>query len=198
MAKGSSFERKVCYALSDWWTGGADDDVFWRTSNSGGRATVRSKKGKATLGQHGDIGATKPIGEALLDFVTIEAKNGYPNAHAGSLQGWPMPKDGRPNRATQILEEWVAQAERECKAAGAYSWWIIHNRLKRCPVVYMPHRAFVVLRQVGLEQLDFEGHICWEMPVNGRFVTKWMAWVHLQTLFDKVAPEDLIRVGKKL
>ena len=55
MAKGPSFEREVCEKLSLWWTDGKRDDVFMRTSGSGGKATARRKKGKDTPFQGGDI-----------------------------------------------------------------------------------------------------------------------------------------------
>jgi len=42
MAKGGEFERDISRFLSRWWTYGERDDVFWRTSASGARATTRS------------------------------------------------------------------------------------------------------------------------------------------------------------
>ena len=78
--KGSAFERKFCKDLSLWWTDGERDDVFWRTHGSGGRATQRTKKGKETHGQYGDVCATDPIGDELLDWIVFELKKGYSKA----------------------------------------------------------------------------------------------------------------------
>src|SRR3954464_11883516 len=75
--KGASFERDLCKRLSLWWTDGERDDVFWRTSQSGGRATSRTKKGKKTKNSYGDICAVDPIGQPLLDLITFEVKRGY-------------------------------------------------------------------------------------------------------------------------
>ena len=77
MGKGAKFEREISKALSRWWTEGERDDIFWRTSQSGGRATTRKKQGKSTKNQDGDICATDPIGQPLLDITTIELKVGY-------------------------------------------------------------------------------------------------------------------------
>ena len=40
--KGSAFERKTCRALSLWYSGGVNANIFWRTSSSGARATQKS------------------------------------------------------------------------------------------------------------------------------------------------------------
>ncbi len=61
MPKGSNFEREICKLLSLWWTNDKRDDIFWRTSGSGARATTRSKTKQKTFGQYGDVQATDPI-----------------------------------------------------------------------------------------------------------------------------------------
>lgn len=73
-AKGAGFEREVCKALSLWVSRGKDEDLFWRSAMSGGRATVAKKKGKALARQAGDITATAPEGHALTDAFFIECK----------------------------------------------------------------------------------------------------------------------------
>src|SRR5271166_5739903 len=102
MAKGSQFERDICRKLSLWWTqdqSPPNDAVFWRTSNSGGRATTRKKLGKKTKGQYGDITAIDPIGQPLIDFVTIEIKRGYNKASIIDL----LDKQGK---GTSQYEKW--------------------------------------------------------------------------------------------
>jgi hypothetical protein len=73
--KGSTFERKVCTDLSLWSSGGKRDDLFWRSSLSGGRATVRFSKGKATKNQYGDIVAIDPEGFWFTDIFIAECKH---------------------------------------------------------------------------------------------------------------------------
>lgn len=73
-SKGSSYERAVCKRLSLWVTGDKEADVFWRSSLSGGRATVAHRKGK-TVRQAGDICAVSPEGHALCDKAYLECKH---------------------------------------------------------------------------------------------------------------------------
>jgi len=75
--KGSSFEREIAVKLSLWWSEGKRDDVFFRSSNSGGRFTVRNKVNKDTFLGSGDIVASDPSGKPLMDKWSIEAKTGY-------------------------------------------------------------------------------------------------------------------------
>lgn len=55
--KGGDFERLICRKLSLFVTGGRNDSVFWRSANSGGRATRMMKGGKVNLHQSGDLTA---------------------------------------------------------------------------------------------------------------------------------------------
>lgn len=74
-AKGSAFERGVCKELSIWVTKGKRDDVFWRSSISGGRATVRfNKRGAITEHQAGDICAVHPDGHVFTAYWFVECK----------------------------------------------------------------------------------------------------------------------------
>lgn len=77
MGKGSAFEREVSKILSVWWTSNDRDDIFWKTSGSGGRATSRRKTGKDTAFSTADITFSDPLGEPLIKIWNIEAKSGY-------------------------------------------------------------------------------------------------------------------------
>lgn len=77
MAKGGSFENEICKDLSRWWTDGKRDDIFRRTSTSGGLATIRRKSGKTTAYQHGDITFQDDIGKPFIERYNIECKSGY-------------------------------------------------------------------------------------------------------------------------
>lgn len=72
--KGSSYERSICRLLSRWITNGEKDDCFWRSSLSGGRATVAHRKGQSVR-QAGDITAVAPEGHILTDFAYLELKH---------------------------------------------------------------------------------------------------------------------------
>lgn len=73
-SKGSSFERKVCSRLSLWVTNKKMKDVFWRSSMSGGRATVIRARGGENR-QAGDICSVAPEGHVLTDFYFFECKH---------------------------------------------------------------------------------------------------------------------------
>jgi hypothetical protein len=72
--KGSSFERVICKSLSLWITKGKSADAFWRSSLSGGRATVAHRKGQSVR-QAGDICAVAPEGHSLTDRFYFECKH---------------------------------------------------------------------------------------------------------------------------
>lgn len=73
-AKGTGYERVICKRLSLWVSEGANEDLYWRSAMSGGRATVAGKRGKSLARQAGDITATAPEGHSLTDFFYIECK----------------------------------------------------------------------------------------------------------------------------
>lgn len=150
--KGSAFEREFCRLLSRWWTGGERDDCFWRTSNSGGRATVRGRKGQGTAGQYGDIAATDDCGAPLLKVFAFELKRGYNRATLHDLLD-------RPKRAkTQSYEAWIAQARRSAEQAGSLDWMIVHKRDLREPLCVLGPTAAHRLGLVQASSLVVEGY----------------------------------------
>jgi hypothetical protein len=75
--KGGEYEREISKQLSLWVSKGKRDDLIWRTSASGGRATTRSKKKLETAYAYGDLTFTDPKAKPLFDLAVIEAKRGY-------------------------------------------------------------------------------------------------------------------------
>lgn len=73
-AKGSSFERQICKALSLWVSNGEREDLYWRSAMSGGRATVGRRAGKDLAKHAGDISATSRDGHKLTNHFFIECK----------------------------------------------------------------------------------------------------------------------------
>jgi hypothetical protein len=130
--KGSAWERTVCAKLSLWWSEGDRDDLFWRTGGSGGRANVRGQRGRRTHGQHGDICATHPSAEPLIDLLTVELKRGYSKHTVADLL------DKSPKAAIQTFEEWLDQIESSHTQAGSFAWLLIQRRDKRQPLVFFP------------------------------------------------------------
>lgn len=73
--KGAAFEREVCVMLSKWLSNGVQEDLFWRSAMSGGRATVAHKNtGKRHVNQVGDISAIGNLGFSLTNRFFIEVK----------------------------------------------------------------------------------------------------------------------------
>lgn len=141
--KGGKFERETCTLLSLWWSHGEHDDIFWRTGGSGGRATVRGKKGRRTVGQHGDICATHPDGDALIKLLTIELKRGYSRFTVADVL------DKGKKAATQGWEKFLEQTLRSFGQASSLSWLLIHRRDQRQSVIFFPDELFEALCSLG-------------------------------------------------
>lgn len=138
-SKGAAWEREFSKKLSIWWSDGEADDLFWRTSQSGGRATTRRKKGKGTRGHVGDICATDETGAQLLGYVTFELKRGY-NRH--SLHDLI----DKPNRAAeQEMEKWITQAKQAKKLSKSRHWLVVSRRDRREPLLIAPTGLLTVL-----------------------------------------------------
>ena len=130
--KGSKFERDICKQLSLWWTGGKRDDVFWRTTTSGARATTRRKKGQGTKNQYGDVQATDPIGQPLIDLCTIEIKKGYGRNSYFDLI------DKLPNETKQPYLKFIRQAIDQQEQADTEWWLLITKRDYKETLIAMP------------------------------------------------------------
>lgn len=131
--KGSSFEREFAKKLSLWWTNGEDDFIFWRTSQSGGRATTRAKSGRKANLHCGDIGAVDPRGEPLLKWFSFELKRGYGRSTIQDLLDTTV--DAKQSK----YEEWIVKADRDRDRAGAMFWALIHRRDRKEPLLFLPY-----------------------------------------------------------
>jgi hypothetical protein len=172
-AKGAKFERDICKRLSRWWTRGERDDVFWRTPQSGGRATRRKQKGQGTFGHHGDIQAIDPIGRPLLDHIIFELKCGY---------GYASVMDIIDGSGKSIWDKWIAGAKRVMIESGSDSWALIVRRSGKKIVICVPvnpDRTFapvtaplpkhILVSDVGendewLMVMEFEDFLSWADP----------------------------------
>ena len=169
-SKGTGFERQIAKKLSLWYTEGERDDVVWRTSISGGRATVRSQQGKSTAGQHGDLTYTDPCIKPLFDRVVIECKTGYGKWGVLDLI------DSSSSSARCVIETWLDKGEEDRKEAGADYLWLIAKRDRRVPIIIVPHRCIMSLRtHYGREHSQKLRFVClgirWALPLD-RFL-RW-------------------------
>lgn len=190
--KGSQFERDLCRQLSLWWTNGSRDDVFWRSAQSGGRATFRAKKGKQTFGSYGDIAATDPIGRPLLDLMTIEAKKGYGKKGTAFDALDNLPRFGKVKPCQ--WEEFVIQASTDSLKAGTPYWMLVHRRPQRATMCFVPYelqRYLKILREsspaavIGVD--GREG--CW----NSQLILA----VPFESFLASVKPDDIRELARK-
>ena len=133
--KGSNFEREIAKELSLWWTDAKRSDVFWRSSMSGGRATIRSKKGLTTHGNYGDIAIADPLGQPLIELATIELKTGYPGQS-------PFDLVDRVGKQNPKYKQFFEQCEREKKEANVPFWILIARRKQKDIMIYLSHALY--------------------------------------------------------
>ena len=136
--KGSEFERTVAKQLGLWWTQNDPeprDDIFWRTSQSGGRATTRAKQGKTTANAQGDLTFTDPVGAPFIEKFLLELKRGYSNdVSVLSIL------DGKQKNST-LLQFWQ-QAERDRLVSGRDWSLLVFKRDRRSVCVMFEWRLF--------------------------------------------------------
>lgn len=142
--KGSEFEREICKQLSLWWTDQERDDIFWRTSQSGGRATQRAKSGKKTFGSYGDIQAVDPIGQPFMNMCSIELKRGYMNWSPMDLI-WAQ-KSNAKIPPPKTLEQFINQSEEDRIKAGVPYFFIIAKRDRKREVAIIPIKLYSDIR----------------------------------------------------
>lgn len=194
-AKGSDFERTVCKQLSLWWSGGSRDDIYWRSSQSGGRATQRSKKGKTTYGSYGDIASVDPIGEPLLKMFTIELKRGSSYSSPGDLVDFKTSNSSHP---------WVKcylQAKRSHEQAKTHSWMMVCKRDHRQPLVYLDAFHAKILSGACEQRLNSAPFFQFRFEIrNGdNFVDRVnIVGIPLDVFLTRVKPCEIIECLKKL
>jgi hypothetical protein len=130
--KGPSFEREIAKKLSVWWSKLGHDDLLWRTQASGARATTRTKAGKKTRGQYGDICAVDGRARGLLKCFTISLKRGYQSI---SLQDIADKTEGRKEPE---FEGWIKECMEHKRHAGSIAWMLIFKKNRRETLIFMP------------------------------------------------------------
>lgn len=185
MAKGASFEREICKKLSLWWTYDHTDDVFWRSSQSGGRATIRHRQGKRTAGSYGDICALDPIGEPLLKMFTIELKRGRSHGDPADLL------DCTGNLNKHPFLQAVRQAQAGAEAAGSTSWLLIAKRDFRAACAYFPASALVS----GGALAWCQKKLITEPVFRYRTLGEDFIGMRLEKFLENVDPSDLATVA---
>jgi len=138
-SKGGSFEREFCRDLSAWWSGGERDDLFWRTSTSGGRATVRAKQNKETYGMAGDVAATHPDASPFTEVLVVELKKGYNRDTVTQLL------EVTETSVLKQYEEWIWKLHHEMLQHNRKGWLLVHKRDQHPAIAWMNKRLLVEL-----------------------------------------------------
>jgi hypothetical protein len=131
--KGGAFERAIAVEMSEWWSLGQADDLFWRTPGSGARATTRTKKGKRTASGSGDLMATDDRGRYLMELCSFELKKGYQATTIQDLFDIPGQRPG-----LSQMDKFLAAAHRACQESGTRIWALIVQRNRRLPLITFP------------------------------------------------------------
>lgn len=140
--KGAKFEREMCKKLSLWWSENKQDDIFWRSSQSGGRATERAKKGIATENSAGDVGYLSDEGKPFVEYFLLELKRGY-----SSEISWLDLLDSA-KKSTPLLLKWWRKAQEEAELHKRKETLLIFKRDR--------HLACVVISAVLSTKLHAE------------------------------------------
>lgn len=119
--KGSAFERLICKELSLWWSNDKKEDVFWLTSGSGARATMRTYKNKSTANSAGDICYLDELGKPFCDYFLCEIKKGY-NKKLSVLSILDS------DQKEPLLIKWILKAEQEKRKHKRQQILIIFKR----------------------------------------------------------------------
>lgn len=190
--KGSQWEREICYRLSKWWTGKDEELLFWRVANSGGQATVRSRKGKKTSGAYADIRSIDPKGEPLTKLVSLELKRGYSGKSIADLLDKPA------KSAVQLYEGWVDKLINTQKEAGTHSWMLITRRDRREALVFMPRKLFHMFSDDGNNWDLAMAMPHFAMDVMIKDIVLSIFALHLETFLNLVSPELVVKLVKRL
>lgn len=181
--KGSAFEREFCKKLSLWWSYGDDDSLFWRTSNSGGRASVRGRNKKKTRGHYGDICSTDSDSAPFTQVFTVELKRGYSRSTFADLLDKPK------QAAKQMYEQWIEQAATARNMAGTPHWLLVVRRDRREPLLIM---------EEGKEEKTFANSLVGVPRALIILPKVTLLVVSLSAFFDTIRPFDIRRIAQEL
>lgn len=137
-SKGAAFERYICVQLSLWVSQGKSEDLYWRSSMSGGRSTVAARKGKRLAAQAGDISCIHSSGSALTDKFYFELKAYRDLNFVGLLK-----------RIGKLAEFWL-ETQKQAKHYGKHP--VLIAKQNQQPII-------VCLNKEGQAELALKAHL---------------------------------------
>ena len=188
--KGSAYEREICVLLSKWWSNGKSDDIFWRTPGSGARATTRKKKNKESLGC-GDIQATNPKGQPLIDMFSIELKRGYSTSTFADLMEPSTTANAKPCQ----YEKFIHQACADHINSGSQSWMLIVKRNRKKAIIIIPFVTYKKLKEIT--KIALNKPPCFHLNCNLQTEQLRIFGCTLERFLSMVQPKDIIKLAVK-
>lgn len=182
--KGSAYERATCEEFSLWYSKSfldkPRDDIFWRTSASGARATIRMKKNIDTTNSCGDIMALHKIGRKFTKICMIELKRGYSSKKITCKNKKCKKKISIPNTGNNsisilnlldapltkklkkgpILLQWINKAIKEAKQHKRKHPIIIFRRDRKVSCIVLIRHTFDMLQNNYRNFTMSDGQIC--------------------------------------
>ena len=134
-AKGSAYERELCKRISSWFSGGETEDLFWRTSGSGSRATNRRRLGRSTNRfDFGDMKHEVPEGLPLSENLCWEFRS------RARFDTFTVFGTGEEDPKTSILSSWAkACYEAECSDRNPV---LITKAVRRPEIIWVPYGIY--------------------------------------------------------
>jgi hypothetical protein len=135
-AKGSRYERELCKRFSFWFSDGESEDLFWRTSGSGSRATNRRRLGKnPSKFDFGDMKHETEKGKPLVEHLCWEFRS------RARFDLFAVFGSGVEDPKTSLLASWAkACYEADCSGRRPI---LITKALQRQDVLWMPYGLFI-------------------------------------------------------
>jgi len=169
--KGSKFEIDICRALTKWVTGKEKPEIFWRSSLSGGRATVAARKGIQSNAL-GDISAIDARGDFFVKAFFVECKS-----YRAINFSFILEERG-------LLLKWWLWTKKQADKAG------------RIPVVVFKQNgtktyAMVQHNRKLFAEFDFRNAPHIKIKMNASIAPIYI--VPLDTVLRRVAPKQLAR-----
>lgn len=179
--KGSQFERDISRWISRWWSDGERDDLVWRTSQSGGRATTRAKSGRKTAGGYGDLTFTDSSIKPLFDTFLFELKRGY------TTKIDPLSFiDGKGSK--NFLGDVYEKAWKECKYAEKKYPIIIFERNRRETCIMFNHKLMQLFEKFS--GIFSKKYMMFDTTINRYYI------MIISDFFEWVSPETIKLISK--
>lgn len=147
--KGAVWERRWCVSLSKWFSKGSRDDLFWRTSGSGARATTRARKGRTlTKYEYGDMTHVCPEGQPFTDLFSVEMRS------RRDLKVLGVVYEMDPSLS---LLSWWAKATRDAELSGRVPVLLTHVTRGK-DMIWTPTSLWDIVQQWSrpVVRIDFE------------------------------------------